>query len=344
MTLTHGGQLNQVAKERGLSVDGWLDLSTGISPFSYPIPTIPDDIWRSLPQQTEPLLRVAKLYYHANHLMVTNGSQSIIQALPRVWKMQVRDTKQTKVFVPLVGYKEHQKAWQDAGFEVIQYHKLPALENLPKNSIVIVINPNNPTGKLIDNEQLKKLHQHLLRTEGWLIIDEAFMDVRAQSDWFNGDIELGHCIVLRSIGKFFGLAGIRVGFAIASAEILKLCEQLLGVWQVNGPALYLCERALADRQWQTSQRSLLASHAQRLREILSDHFVQSNIGGSDLFVTIKTSYAPEYFDWFCHNKIYVRLCDECDALRFGIPDNSGLQRLESLFLSSEYQHFCESFK
>ena len=332
MTLVHGGQLQQVISQ--YSIDNsedcdWLDLSTGISPFSYPIPDIPEDVWRELPTTSARLMQSARQYYQCKNLLPTSGSQAVIQILPEI--IVDNNHKQSyTVYIPRIGYKEHLKAWQQYDANIELYDELPAAEELSGNDILVVINPNNPSAVLYDKTQLNNLHQRLIELNGWLVVDEAFFDCYSQNQSMMLKVEQGHLIVLRSIGKFFGLAGLRIGFVASYPNLLKQIEAKLGPWSVNGPAQFITANALADAEWQQQQKLKLNNHSNQLVKLLSKYFDEKHIDKTDLFITVKTSRAQKIFELLLSHKIYIRLCDEQDAIRFGIPNSSDLIRLQQL--------------
>lgn len=327
MTLVHGGQLQQVALQYARSINDWLDLSTGISPFSYPIPSIPTRIWQQLPQPSQSLLNAARHYYGSNNIVATSGSQAVIKQLPTVFKQHI--AAQTKVWLPQVGYKEHEKAWREQGFTVQQYVSLPTAAQLTSHCIVVVINPNNPTGELFTRNTLLALLDNIQALQGWLILDEAFMDVVEPNQSIIAHTDNPHLLVLRSVGKYFGLAGIRLGFLSAHQQWLQALEKLSSPWEVNGPAQYITEIALLDKQWQQQQSLSLTTLSTALEQLLMATF-DCPVTGSALFKTVQLANAPEIYALLCQQGVYVRLCDEQNALRFGIPDKSGLAKLASV--------------
>jgi cobalamin biosynthetic protein CobC len=169
------------------------------------------------------------------------------------------------------------------------------------------------------------LAKNLQSVNGLLVIDEAFIDCEnSESAWFTLS-EFSNVVILRSMGKFFGLAGIRVGFIIASEAWLLKLKAELGIWTITGASLAIAEQALKDISWQQSQRLKLKEHSARLKILLIKHF--SNVEGTYLFKTVKTSRAIKVHESLCQQGILVRLCDEKDALRFGTPDERGNKRL-----------------
>jgi len=341
LALIHGGQLQQIAKQFNIAPKNWLDLSTGIAPLSYPIPEIPKELFQVLPQLNNDLVLAAKRYYGANHLLVTNGSQAIIKLLPTLWREQNKYS--TTVYLPEQGYKEHALAWKTAGFSPCWYQDaLPELAKIEKNSVLVIINPNNPTGQLYSRSTLISYQETITKCGGLLVIDEAFIDVITPSQSMTSEIaNYKNTLILRSFGKFFGLAGIRIGFLIGEEAWLEKFSECLGPWQVNGPAQYIAEKALVDETWQEEQRSNLKTLSEKLKvrltENLPDEFIMT-ISGTHLFQTVyfKDEFNVEnYYRALCKQGVYVRLTDDKLALRFGIAKEKQLDRLAKA-LSQSY--------
>ncbi len=345
-TLVHGGQLNQMAELYQIPVEEWLDLSTGISPTSYPIPEIPQDIWQQLPQPSKSLLNEASHYYGTENIFATSGSQAIIARLPHLFKHYVQERiTHIDVWLPQVGYKEHEKSWRDAGFNIKQYQQLPSCEELTQHAIVVVINPNNPTGKLQQRQTLTVLLNKIEALSGWLVVDEAFMDVIQPSQSIIHLTENKHLFILRSIGKFFGLAGIRIGFLSANQYWLEKLKQMSSPWEVNGPAQFITERALNNTNWQSAQYQTLMTLSTQLEILLTATFLhpinkaikgEVSISGCGLFKTLIHPQAAELFQSFCGQGLYVRLCDEKNALRFGVPKQEQFEKLAELL--AQHRH------
>lgn len=332
MALLHGGQLQTIAQEYKIPTANWLDLSTGIAPTSYPIPNIPIAIWQDLPQQSRPLIEAAQAYYQNKQLIITNGSQAIIKALPLLYCLE--NNFKVDVYLPIRGYKEHLNAWQHNKYNIHFYHEtLPPLTTLKPHSVLVVINPNNPTGCYFPKKRLAQYHRALKQLNGLLVIDEAFIDVFPTEQSYCSSVDDEHCIVLRSFGKFFGLAGIRIGFLIASNKWCQAFESWLGPWQVNGPAQFIAEHALKDKTWQQQQRMTL-QHLRSQQETLIASVVPDSMllktVGCDLFITLhfsQSTIAKKLYHLLCKQAIYCRLADEQDTLRFGVALESAQQRL-----------------
>lgn len=332
MALIHGGQLQQVANQYKISPNDWLDVSTGIAPISYPIPNIPLDVWQQLPQKNPALIATAKQYYQCSELMVTNGSQAIIKALPALYLK--KNTKGKDVYLPERGYKEHAYAWRNAGYNLHFYQKLlPKATDLLPNCVLVIINPNNPTGQFINREVINKYQEKVKHLNGLLVLDEAFIDVMPSNASHCNQAADDHSLVLRSFGKFFGLAGIRIGFLVANSDWCNTFKELLGPWQINGPAQIIAQQALQDKTWHTTQRVTLSklrvAQEKMFKQVFSQAVLQ-DINGCDLFLTLsftQQDIAKTLYHLLCQQGVYCRLSDEQDTLRFGIVKEQCLERL-----------------
>ena len=341
MPLIHGGQLLKVAEQYKIPAANWLDLSTGIAPLSYPIPNIELSTWQQLPQESAALITAAKHYYQCDNLVVTNGSQAIIKALPSLYTQEQHNPEtathnnDTIVYLPSRGYKEHAQAWQKSHYCLHFYpDELPALNTLTRNCVVVIINPNNPTGKFFNWEVIKAYHQALKALNGLLVVDEAFMDIMPKSQSSCGLVNDKHLIVFRSFGKFFGLAGIRIGFLVANDYWCKKLNELLGCWQVNGPAQVVAQHALSDTAWHKTQcdnlRQLRLAQEQMLSHAFTNKLIKA-MHGCDLFITLSfhnQAHAKQLYHLLCLQGVYCRLADEQDTLRFGIALTDQLPRLQ----------------
>ena len=321
--LTHGGQLAQIAKQFGIEQSQWLDLSTGIAPYHYPVGHVPISAYQQLPQVNDELINAAASYYGHDALAITNGSQAVIKLLPNLWRE--KSSRSTNVYLPKHGYKEHQQAWQQAQFTICLYDdELPPLAVFDDHCVLVIINPNNPTTKLFTQQEILIYQQHIASLNGLLVVDEAFMDVITPSQSMISSIDDSNTIILRSFGKFFGLAGIRIGFVLANNHWIAMLADSLGPWQVNGPAQYIAAQALSDKAWHSEQRKQLTQDRQALVEMLQSTLNKNEhhrIVHTDLFITIyfnQPQRAPQLFDTLCQHEIYVRLCDDQQSLRFGI--------------------------
>jgi len=308
--LEHGGKLRHAARQYGIAEADWLDLSTGINPNGWPVPVVPGDIWQRLPQDDDGLNAAAQAYYGTSQLLAVAGSQAAIQALP-----MLRPPSQVALVAP--SYAEHAHAWQRHGHQVISVPAAEILQAGTTAQVVVIVNPNNPTGKLFSRDELLRLHEQLAARGGWLVVDEAFMDTTPEHSLASACQRPG-LIVLRSLGKFFGLAGARVGFVLAEKNILQPLAELLGPWPIATPSRHVATLALRDMAWQDATRKALQVAAQRLVDLLSAHGLSPD-GGSSLFQWVCCADAASVHEQLARQGILTRLFDTPSSVRFGLP-------------------------
>lgn len=324
--LEHGGNLSLAAKQYDIPLESWLDLSTGINPACYPVAKIPAAIWQKLPIEADGLMAAACAYYGCQHALPTAGSQAALQVLPQL-RLGSALQKTSKVAMPKLMYQEHAHAWQRYGHEVIKFDGYPDENTIGHADVVLLCNPNNPTATQFSVTQLLHWHAQLAKHGGWLIVDEAFMDATpensiAQYAHFSG------LFVLRSLGKFFGLAGARVGFLLAEQKMLGKVQEILGPWTLTGPSRLIAEQALLDPIWQEKTRLQLVQNSQKLAALLAQYGL-TPIAGTALFQFVLTNQAFAVQQHLAEQGIWVRLFNEIPALRFGLPPDDGWHRLEA---------------
>ncbi len=315
--LEHGGALRAAAVRYGIALNQWLDLSTGINPHGWPLPLIPGSVWRRLPEEDDGLEQAAAAYYDSAHLLPTPGSQAAIQALPAL-----RAPCRVGVLHP--GYGEYSRVWQYYGHQVSALEADAIGTALESLDVLVLGNPNNPTGVRFAVELLLDWRAQLTQRGGWLVVDEAFMDATPEQS-LTPCTGLQGLVVLRSLGKFFGLAGLRVGF-VACEDALRLrLREHLGPWAVNGPGRWVAARALADRGWQRETRRHLHQASLRLAELLRRYDLQVS-GGTPLFQWLRLADATALQDALARRGIWVRRFDDPLSLRLGLPDSDAAWR------------------
>lgn len=308
--LEHGGDLDEAVIRYGIDRARWLDLSTGITPYGYPVPTLDESVWHRLPSDRDGLMEAAAGYYGPVPLLPVPGSQAAISQLPRLWR-------DAAVGIVEPTYGEHAAAWQEAGHRV-ESMTADELTSLAGNyDIVVICNPNNPDGRQADPAMLETVRQDLASRGGWLIVDEAFADPQPEVSLLEQAGQPG-LVILRSLGKFFGLAGARVGFVLGPHPLLRRLAQKQGPWSVPGPSRAVAAQALDDRAWQQDCRQRLAADSQRLHDLLEAHGLPP-AGGTLLFRYIPHSAARRLQRQFAREAIWVRAFDEPAALRLGLP-------------------------
>ena len=308
--LEHGGALRAAAARYRIPPSDWLDLSTGINPNSWPVPSIPATAWQRLPEPDDGLETAAAAYYGTPHLLPVAGSQAAIQTLPLL-------RKRGRVGVLSPTYAEHAHAWRRAGHQVELLAQETLDEALDRLNALIVVNPNNPTGIRFPLATLLDWRERLAARGGWLVVDEAFMDA-TPAESLAMHAGLPGLIVLRSLGKFFGLAGARVGFVLMESALLDRVLEPLGPWTVTGPSRWVATQALADCGWQEEMRLGLVRSGKRLADLLGRQGL-TVAGGTGLFQWMPSSDAEFWQDALARRGILVRRFTDPPGLRFGLP-------------------------
>ncbi|CAK0760098.1 Threonine-phosphate decarboxylase [Azospirillaceae bacterium] len=328
--LDHGGSLTQAEARFGRPKQPWVDLSTGINPWPYPIEQFPDSLWARLPETSalHDLIEAATSYYGApdsSHVAAAPGSQALIQLLPSL-------SSPGRVGVLEPTYAEHALCRRRAGWETLSLSRLPTPDEIDNNALstVIVVHPNNPDGRLFTPEALTALGVAFAERGGLVIVDEAFADVVPTHSVANQvGQDKGLCI-LRSFGKFFGLAGARLGFALTAPTLATQITEALGPWSINGPTLCLGQRALSDYSWIAATRARLTESAQALDALLRDCNLNV-IGGTSLYRLIKDERAPKLYERCGRAGILLRaFSQQPQWLRIGLPkDEHSAKRLSN---------------
>jgi cobalamin biosynthetic protein CobC len=310
--LEHGGRLRKAALEYGIDEADWLDLSTGLAPWPFPVPDIPLRAWARLPEADDGLEQAACDYYGTLQALPVAGSQMAIQLLPRL-------RRAGKVGVLSPCYAEHAEAWRRNGYIVREVLEQEVDFFIDSFDVLVVVNPNNPTGLSLTPGRLLDWHARLAQRGGWLVVDEAFMDNTPQLSLAPYAHQVG-LIILRSFGKFFGLAGVRLGFVLAERKLLKLLAEQVGPWAVSGATRVVGETCLRDTEEQTRQRVRADEASERLASLLEQHGFQPQ-GGCALFQWLITERAEQLHEFMARRGILLRLFTHNSSLRFGLPSD-----------------------
>ena len=318
MAVFHGGNLAAATQKFGYPDGGWLDLSTGINPDGYPIPDLDKDLWGRLPDQAllQDLKEAAAFYYGCSDsemVIPVSGTQTLLQILPHLFE------KQKKVCIVEPTYKEHEFCWKLAGHDV---RSVPDVLSAGDDcDILIVVNPNNPTGDILAPDTLLEIARKQHDKGGLLIVDGAFLDCTPALELSHLVGETDGLLVLRSFGKFFGLAGIRLGFVLASGPLAQRLKDGIGPWAVNGPAMEVGCKAMRDVDWIKKTRAALIHSAQRLDQLMQDGGLEV-LGGTSLFRFCQHKDAERIHNSLAEQGVLVRPFENLpDKLRFGLPGN-----------------------
>ncbi|WP_320195797.1 threonine-phosphate decarboxylase CobD [Agrobacterium rosae] len=314
--IRHGGNLGYARQLYPEAPEPWIDLSTGINPHSYPHSPIPASAFARLPEPSavEKLKDVASAAFgapSAAHVVAAPGTQMLMPLLAQLAVQ--KGAKTCGVLSP--AYAEHARTARMAGLSVTE---VSDIEDLLAFDYVVVINPNNPDGRVIERATLLALAEATRKKGGLLVVDEAFIETGFAKSIADAATS-NSLVVLRSFGKFYGMAGVRLGFAIAHPDIAADLESRLGPWAVSGPALHIAKEALADTPRREAMRLRLKDESARLNEMLRKTGL-TIAGGTSLFTLVRDERVPRLFVHLMQHGILTRIFDERLAdMRFGLP-------------------------
>jgi cobalamin biosynthetic protein CobC len=293
----HGGGLDAAMARFGGTRADWLDLSTGINPVPYPVGAVSDTAWNALPDRDAQngLLEAARQFWNVPDgagIIAAHGASALIARMPALAAPGMVD-------IPTPTYNEHAAAFTAQGWQLG--------ETAP--SARVLVHPNNPTGHLWSQADL---------TAPLPVIDESFCDVTPNHSLIHHADQPGR-VVLKSFGKFWGLAGLRLGFAIARPDTIQRLTDLTGPWAVSGPALEIGTRALTDHDWANATRSRLADDTRRLDALMAGKGA-ALVGGTTLFRLYEVEDAQAWQDKLARAHIWSRIFPYSKTfLRLGLP-------------------------
>ena len=323
----HGGDLVAASERYSIAVTDWIDLSTGLNPRAYPVGELSQDVFSSLPYLQDAFFESVQQYYQYAPVLAVGGTQQAIQALPDC-------LLDLPLLVPEIGYREYADCWMKADRRLQFYPSLcfdQAKQSIEQslarndNQHLLIINPNNPTGICFSAQQIVEWSSQL-SAGAYVIVDEAFMDVDPDKSLLQLELP-DNVIVFRSFGKFFGLAGVRLGFVFATQSLLDCLNERCGLWNVNGPAQAIAIQAFADEGWQQSTRRWLPEMLAATQSIFSPLIVKLDlsVASAVLFFTLRLDavVAEKMYQFFAERGVLLRLHivdDEQSLLRVGLLD------------------------
>jgi cobalamin biosynthetic protein CobC len=303
----HGGNIDKAVAKYGGSKSDWIDLSTGINRAPYPVGNLPAAAWTDLPTETDRntlIAAAAKAYCSTAAILPVAGAQAAIQMIPRL-----RAPGHARVLGPT--YNEHAGALTAAGWRVTEVARP---EDLIGADLAVIVNPNNPDGRRLNPDELLSLRGGV----GTLVVDESFADPRPDCSIAPQAGQPG-LLVLRSFGKFYGLAGLRLGFVLGTAESVARLAAMAGPWPVSGAAIELGIQALRDTEWQARTAARLATEVVRMDEIANSAKWRA-VGGTELFRLYDTENAQKAQERLANAKIWSRVFPYSEGwLRLGMP-------------------------
>ncbi|MEX3009921.1 threonine-phosphate decarboxylase CobD [Hoeflea sp. TYP-13] len=321
----HGGALAKACAEFGGEPGEWLDLSTGINPNPVPLPNIDRTVWARLPDEDlfeRASKAAADCYGTASGVrpLAVAGTQSVIQLLPGIFGGNVA------IFGPT--YEEYRSRFQMAGRSVDLISDVDEISG--DHRLVILINPNNPDGRIVPREAIAALAERLADRDAYLVVDEAFADLHPEESVAGLAGEIGNLVVFRSFGKFFGLAGLRLGFVLAAPAIIRKMREGQGPWAVSGPALALAHAILTNGRLCGRTKEQIVQRRSALGSVLSEAGL-SITGGTQLFALVEDDRAIQLHRQLCERHILTRKFGyEPRWLRIGLcADENGDRRLSN---------------
>lgn len=315
----HGGGLAAARTRFGIGAEPWLDLSTGINPHAWPgAETAPVD-WRRLPEEDalRHLEEAAADHFgcDADHVCAVPGTEVGLRLAGDLLTGPARHVAPT--------YRTH--AEMIGGSTPVTADRLETADG----SLLILANPNNPDGRLFDCDALFDL---LARrgSNGWLIVDEAFADCHPGQSLGFAVNDVRRLLIFRSFGKFFGLAGLRLGFVLGPRPILAELRHRLGAWPVSAAAIAIGTAAYRDTGWIGGMRARLNAEAAELDHVLAG-FGYAAQGACPLFRLIESPVAGALFEGLAYSAILIRPFEQQPHwLRIGLPGcPQGLSRLQA---------------
>ena len=314
----HGGELAAAVRTYGGARAEWLDLSTGINPLPWPVRTDLPINWSDLPDHADLLAleREAAAHFGADPALcrAVPGSEAALRLIALVLGLPGRH-------FPLT-YRSHVEA-----FDEVCLYQAGAVGAA---TVLVVANPNNPDGTLHHADQIAALLAAQEAKGGWLLVDEAFVDCHPGASVVTMVRPERRLIVLRSFGKFFGLAGVRLGFVLAPPDLLAALHRRLGAWPVNATALAIGRTAYGDRAWVAATLHDLRARAAALDDVLFRHGL-TFVGECPLFRLVHVPAAGALFEGLAHRRILTRPFEQNGSLlRLGLPrDSVALTRLDA---------------
>lgn len=310
----HGGDLAQARARFPDAPDPWIDLSTGIDPIAWAVPELPAEVWTRLPEPSAVtgLERVAAEAFGVADpacVAAVPGTQAAIEMLPRL-------VDGATVGILGFTYQEHGHVWRAAGRAV---SVVDDLDHLAGFDVGLLVNPNNPDGRLVPVDRLRALVDRRAAAGRRTIVDEAFVDILPDGASLAPHLPVPGAIVLRSFGKTWGLAGLRLGFVLCDPATARAVRDAFGPWAISGPAIAIGAAALADRPWLEAARARTARDADRLDDLLAAAGLRL-LGGTPLFRLVAGTAAPELADRLAAAGLHVRrFPHDPTLLRFGLP-------------------------
>lgn len=253
----HGGNIYKLQREKGLEV---LDYSSNINPLG-----VPESFKKAVIENFEALEKYPDIDYVELRESIANYNGCLIENVvvgngaTEVLFLYMKAVKAKKILIVAPTFAEYERAAKSAGIEVnffplsedfsLDEEKLKKF--LTDEEVVVLCNPNNPTGKFQPLEKIEKIAKFLEIKEKRLFIDEAFIEFIG--DWENKtayNLKRKNIFILRALTKFFALPGVRLGYGLTfDLDLLSDIAKIREPWSVNGVAEIAGKTMLLDKKY-----------------------------------------------------------------------------------------------
>jgi len=275
----HGGNIYEAAKRFGIDEEDIIDFSSNVNPLGPPS-AAKRAVKRSItfldrypdPEMNGLRKTVARYFgIKPGQVICGNGSNGLIRLIPQVFRPK-------KVLIPVPTYMEYAAAAEDAGGKVVTFplkeregFRVDPLEMafaLKGMDMAFLCNPNNPTGLLISKVEMLEIMQYALQQGVRLVVDEAFMDFSGSDSIVKEAVQSSHLICLRAFTKFFGMPGLRIGYAVSDETTASDLRNGQEPWAVSIPAEQAAIAALNEWRYIKKTRRLIEKERERLLSAL----------------------------------------------------------------------------
>ncbi|WP_019216684.1 histidinol-phosphate transaminase [Legionella tunisiensis] len=306
-----------------------------------PIPFIdtPLNHYPDARQQQLVLEQLAEHYQISSEQMVlTRGSDDGIDLVMRLFlRARIDSILQCPPTFPMYAfYARLQQAEiincpldAENGFS-LDLQKLLALWQ-PDCKIIMLCQPNNPTASLLDLDTISQLCKHF-KDKAVVVVDEAYIDFAQFPSAASLLTSFDNLIVLRTLSKAYGMAGLRLGTVIAQSQIIQALKNITPPYTLSSVVLNLAKKALADQQWFAQNvQQILNARTQLMTELQQSSWIDIVYPSRTNFMFVRSAYAFPLAAWFAKHDIAVRHFTGLpllqNHLRISVGDESQNQRL-----------------
>jgi len=247
------------------------------------------------------------------YLMVGNGAIEIIYNFCFAFL-----SKNTKVLIPVPTFQEYETAAKLNNGKIIYFKTMNLSENLdsfllkiPKQGCVFLCNPNNPTGKLLSKRQILLIIKAAKKLSSIVFVDECFIEMVPDSNQsvISYVKRYDNLFVLRSLTKSFGLPGIRIGYAVAPKQIIRILKKIKIPWTVNSLAQNAANTALKNKAHLKRSNHVIKKELNYLINKISNLTGFDCYDSSTNFILIKTKHnSTKLQQKLLEHKILIRDC------------------------------------